>query len=134
MVRLKEDGLHGLRTRKEFQFHNGTIKSKAACTRFKYASEFQFHNGTIKRINGLHTGAQIENFNSTMVRLKVYCLFLPIIVFSNFNSTMVRLKASSQGFKDGSLVKFQFHNGTIKSISDKIPVTCHGISIPQWYD
>ncbi len=66
-------GRNSVKTKKtQFQFHNGTIKSKS-CVGFTWAK---------------HT-----YFNSTMVRLKValYALGSPIVA-TDFNSTMVRLK------------------------------------------
>ena len=54
-------------------------------------------------------------FNSTMVRLKVTQLAGQQFASRSFNSTMVRLKASQHHFYRVDDVRFQFHNGSIKS-------------------
>ena len=88
-----------------------------------------------------------------MVRLKVDRAYNPQIK-SSFNSTMVRLKDGSHGWRSHlETLKFQFHNGSIKSIvRDHRLTTCvvfqfHNgsiksepadgvsrVSIPQWFD
>ena len=53
---------------------------------------------------------------------------------SSFNSTMVRLKAAYQVCMD-AVNAFQFHYGTIKSITSDSKAQIHLIvSIPLWYD
>ena len=49
MVRLKALRLDLLRTFFKFQFHYGTIKSKAQREEVYALTPFQFHYGTIKR-------------------------------------------------------------------------------------
>ena len=41
-------------------------------------------------------GAGVNNFNSSMVRLKVYCFRRVFVLSFYFNSSMVRLKAAAQ--------------------------------------
>ena len=76
----------------QFQFHYGSIKSRAI-SRVLYASDY---------------------FNSTMVRLKVtgYSVYNSFI--SNFNSTMVRLKGAMAYYSRATASRFQFHYGSIK--------------------
>ena len=56
----------------------------------------------------------LDNFNSTMVRLKAAYRIIMQSLEGNFNSTMVRLKAAGAEIADFG-TKFQFHYGTIKS-------------------
>ena len=56
--------------RNQFQFHNGSIKSRMVEVRVPRGFVFQFHNGSIKRSASDHQNATFTRFNSTMVRLK----------------------------------------------------------------
>ena len=107
-----------------FQFHNGSIKRQDLADKriiMYNATLFQFHNGSIKssrNTQGATHGFCNSGFNSTMVRLKVRTrqeqTWIPCNV--GFNSTMVRLKErSSVDRVFHYLIKFQFHNGSIKS-------------------
>ena len=59
----------------KFQFHYGTIKSNWAAYLQRTYSTFQFHYGTIKSQYHVQDASGLpENFNSTMVRLKVSVL------------------------------------------------------------
>ena len=46
----------------EFQFHNGSIKSKKSKVSVKTYHKFQFHNGSIKRTTNPHLAQAIELF------------------------------------------------------------------------
>ena len=99
-----------------FQFHNGSIKSKQHQVNFNFKTRFQFHNGSIKRRYGYpFTAISLLSFNSTMVRLKARLRTMLKRKCSSFNSTMVRLKAGNSVSIGGGIEKFQFHNGSIKS-------------------
>ena len=97
----------------EFQFHNGSIKSRFDYNTCPITLLFQFHNGSIKS----RTVANPDNilrfgFNSTMVRLKGWEWWDSDGCLSSFNSTMVRLK----GLQHRQRWRL-----------------CH-VSIPQWFD
>ena len=53
-----------------FQFHNGSIKRSESPLQFLGQLQFQFHNGSIKRMAKQLNRPQSFSFNSTMVRLK----------------------------------------------------------------
>jgi len=63
--------LPDLRDVASFQFHIGTIKSNTILRIYQGFQKFQFHIGTIKRTMAGIGYKYIENFNSTLVRLKV---------------------------------------------------------------
>ena len=140
-----------------FQFHNGSIKSAPPREGISHFVWFQFHNGSIKS----HDSEAVERFfcscfNSTMVRLKVRHPEKGLVILYGFNSTMVRLKVHSIVVLNGTVVLFQFHNGSIKSqladfihsvdsrfnstmvrLKAVLPCPCLGfgcVSIPQWFD
>ena len=76
-------------------------------------------NSTMVRLKDELLASSLEDiqnrFNSTMVRLKDD-IRLPEDL--GFNSTMVRLKARTGNSSTSTrLVKFQFHNGSIKRFS-----------------
>ena len=52
----------------------------------------------------------------------------------DFNSTMVRLKVYARARACVLLVVFQFHYGTIKRFAETISHSDNPISIPLWYD
>ena len=56
----------------------------------------------------------LDNFNSTMVRLKAAYRIIMQSLEGNFNSTMVRLKENTGIAMKLTLTIFQFHYGTIK--------------------
>jgi len=80
-----------------FQFHYGSVKRMATkSVNFKRV-RFQFHYGSVKR-KWTNIGlSPVDNFNSTMVRLKGFAYRFIRIDFENFNSTMVRLKEKPNG-------------------------------------
>ena len=51
-----------------------------------------------------------------MVRLKVNLRQNFCLILDNFNSTMVRLKVNETKFASAAGTQFQFHYGTIKSV------------------
>ena len=51
-------------------------------------------------------GAEQQDFNSTMVRLKVPPPASPCLSLSDFNSTMVRLKAIARAEMNGKKIYF----------------------------
>ena len=119
-----------------FQFHNGSIKSQAELTLRTELNTFQFHNGSIKSMaqnrsrlpnfcfnstmvrlkvsNNEWQGEHYSGFNSTMVRLKETDKQQGMPIMRCFNSTMVRLKANMEITTMIRMIKFQFHNGSIK--------------------
>ena len=159
MVRLKVTGMRGKRKLVvTFQFHNGSIKSHSDKPTRHRQLKFQFHNGSIKSDFKLDLGGsdrtgfnstmvrlkvranlglrrRMSGFNSTMVRLKESRLVLYRDQHSCFNSTMVRLKAGTSWKRTQTTSRFQFHNGSIKSVA--LPVLFIPrilVSIPQWFD
>ncbi len=56
----------------------------------------------------------LNDFNSTMVRLKAVVEEYDEADYRDFNSTMVRLKVSSLYIKIPFRVLFQFHYGSVK--------------------
>ena len=103
--------------------------------KIRYFIWFQFHYGTIKSAPSAQPAVTPTNFNSTMVRLKVWIPICWLINFPDFNSTMVRLKVSRRSLVlplllhfNSTMVRlkgctlsficvrtwFQFHYGTIK--------------------
>ena len=57
---------------------------------------FQFNYCTIKRYIIIQKVGSFNNFNSTIVRLKVFIQVLINISAQNFNSTIVRLKGETE--------------------------------------
>ena len=142
------------KVRKIFQFHYGTIKrilliagccelphfnstivrlKASSSSIFRLPSSFQFHYGTIKRTSARSAFNQFSYFNSTMVRLKEGVSAFLRESPTHFNSTMVRLKESLMK-QTSSRTAFQFHYGTIKSLSAPPSIVGSHISIPLWYD
>ena len=137
MVRLKDDPALKGRITHEFQFHNGTIKSKPIFFSYFPAISFQFHNGTIKRCYKLHRCNYVSYFNSTMVRLKEVvgrrAAYLRTL-FQFHNGTIKRGRHPLRQDLFSPAVPFQFHNGTIKRRGQAHRCADEAISIPQWYD
>ena len=77
--------------------------------------EFQFQNGAIKRSFKNFITPLDYDFNSKMVRLKVFFCIIVAIITPNFNSKMVRLKEKPCSCLKSCLSVFQFQNGAIKS-------------------
>ena len=79
-------------------------------------------NSTMVRLKECRTVRDLPpapGFNSTMVRLKVTRAEDNLtIIGRRFNSTMVRLKGMVVGMVHGRLIVFQFHNGSIKRMSN----------------
>ena len=55
-----------------FQFHKGTIKTRALERRERFSLRFQFHKGTIKTTDQLADLLADLYFNSIKVRLKQF--------------------------------------------------------------
>ena len=110
MVRLKGISIKLSWIVPRFQFHYGTIKRIGKWYESKRLQVFQFHYGTIKREMQTHLITPDEDFNSTMVRLKVVCFSPSMAVLTYFNSTMVRLKATEDG---SSTDGHQYFNSTM---------------------
>ena len=137
MVRLKGEYRVPLRVSFTFQFHNGSIKRRHL--NLVIALPFLRFNSTMVRLKALscrYTKHANPSFNSTMVRLKVtptwrrrWHLFKVSI------PTMVRLKGGASPMTSISSLKFQFHNGSIKSLSLHTWQRVYSsVSIPQWFD
>ena len=90
------------------------LKALPTCKPRRTICSFQFHYGTIKRKTVCHQTSWQDDFNSTMVRLKAYRIYLTARRYYDFNSTMVRLKDLQVRNLDLTN-QFQFHYGTIKS-------------------
>ena len=75
-----------------FQFLYGTIKSGNVYYRRRRLLAFQFLYGTIKRQRHEPTKFQDNNFNSSMVQLKVKIKNKRPHIEMHFNSSMVQLK------------------------------------------
>ena len=135
-----------------FQFHRSTIKTYKGHTSrqldFDFNSimvqlkqlerenikfllnRFQFHNGTIRTHFISGKSVCLPNFNSIMVQLKPKITLLTPTKIRDFNSIMVQLKLLF-GLRFKILLRFQFHNGTIKTFKLILSLTCSTtISIP----
>ena len=77
-----------------------------------------------------HLKSLVQHFNSIMVQLKHEVADVKATVSTNFNSIMVQLKLLTPSRILFSLIKFQFHNGTIKTIYGKERNKTVQISIP----
>ena len=96
---------------------------------------FQFHNGSIKRDDEVNIVIYQPSFNSTMVRLKgISTAFIEkdSYQFQFHNGSIKSLSNMQQAEKPNA---FQFHNGSIKSEPEKeISMRVDFVSIPQWFD
>ena len=78
-------------------------------------NQFQFHNGSIKSRVGRGPEPEEKRFNSTMVRLKDLCLIFNqfrFFVFQFHNGSIKRNAFVATVYVPS---EFQFHNGSIKS-------------------
>ena len=143
-----------------FPFHNGSIETEYFTTADFHYCKFPFHNGSIEtKKNSIRYWLGIENFHSTMVRLRPAIRYLVNVLNRDFHSTMVRLRHfKCVQFADApARYGFPFHNGSIETRSgsgrynDKGLFPFHNgsieterkmtwlelitkISIPQWFD
>ena len=119
-----------------FQFHSGSIKSRAQPRHWWRFERFQFHSGSIKSDTSEDSTSPFHGFNSIVVRLKAppqlwsvtqRPRFNSIVVRLKggffprkthngpcFNSIVVRLKGASTALADRVTGEFQFHSGSIK--------------------
>ena len=75
------------------------------------------------------------SFNSTMVRLKVMCQRRGWVLSYKFQFHNGSIKSVNVTFGRSALVVFQFHNGSIKSAKPQLDnETRDRVSIPQWFD
>ena len=88
---------------------------------------FQFHKGTIKTRSHCFLSLHKHYFNSIKVRLKQSSL-MAILSISHFNSIKVRLKLSVWIVSTLICLLFQFHKGTIKTVSR----IGHGLKFPDF--
>jgi len=73
MVRLKDKDPDNWKNRQAvFQFHYGSVKREQYDQAKRGSAGFQFHYGSVKRIKQASGMVELKDFNSTMVRLKVY--------------------------------------------------------------
>ena len=121
----------------ELKYFNSTmVRLKAKL--IKHNAEgyiFQFHYGTIKSRLARDVEFTFRDFNSTMVRLKEFCVSIEPRPPTNFNSTMVRLKERCVAcFK----VRGFYFNSTMVRLKVKsnfgVYLNGNNISIPLWYD
>ena len=140
----------------KFQFHNGSIKSRAQTALQGLCQGFNSTMVRLKDFTAVSLFVIEGRFNSTMVRLKGIVCLISKIRIGSFNSTMVRLKVSKCHVILAITHRFQFHNGSIKS-HNSIPTAKTGkqfnstmvrlkvrntlircgrsiVSIPQWFD
>ena len=112
-----------------FQYHTGSIKSRAGAGRGAHGTTFQYHTGSIKRMEKDQNGKSrySSRFNTTLVQLKVCSVCaLHHDVYISFNTTLVQLKVM---VREGGFVCplwFQYHTGSIKRRSGRS--SCGGIS------
>ena len=117
MVRLKGINQYWVRVYvEEFQFHNGSIKSKPVISGLTSQIAFQFHNGSIKSDykDSQFVADMLFQFHNGSIKRRMH-VQMPLHELTCFNSTMVRLKAIEILATDEVVTRFQFHNGSIKS-------------------
>ena len=138
LVRLKGDAIHAtLLHRFLFQFHTGSIKSKADMTKgvkeicfnsilvrlkgkiAKFFTmrqlKFQFHTGSIKR--SVSTACRFPNRNTFQ-----------------FHTGSIKSDDSTIGIRK-QIFEFQFHTGSIKSrFCQRSFGRGNQVSIPYWFD
>ena len=139
MVRLKALQTSSVLTYTQ-RFNSTMVRLKAVTPKAKSPSHSCF-NSTMVRLKV--TPSDFSSticvcFNSTMVRLKGESPSHPRQRFPSFNSTMVRLKVYEGIVTPISFQRFQFHNGSIKSIGTfegqdiAIKFQFHNGSIKSW--
>ena len=79
---------------------------------------FQFHEGPIKTIAKLYPRSLVSSFNSMKVRLKQLDQLVKQGELTGFNSMKVRLKQVDNSFTDLRVIRFQFHEGPIKTLKN----------------
>ena len=121
-----------------FQFHKGTIKPTSPEAGSNFHSDFNSIKVRLNLANLLLTlmvllyfnsikvrlnlcllnllASQLRDFNSIKVRLNPLTLLWHYLTFLHFNSIKVRLKLIHYSYRY-SYEEFQFHKGTIKTLS-----------------
>ena len=137
---------------KKFQFHKGTIRTQLLKWRVVLLPDFNsikvrleqnwcsllrwwwlYFNSIKVRLELISRNISSHistNFNSIKVRLERNKLLLPLNIVLNFNSIKVRLEPHSLNAAKGSIPIFQFHKGTIRTLSRRISCMPMPISIP----
>ena len=97
-----------------FQFHKGTIRTRAGLSYKLLKYLFQFHKGTIRtRLRAIEMLLLIVfQFHKGTIRTFKAAGLNPYLM--NFNSIKVRLEPPSTS-DSASLISFQFHKGTIRT-------------------
>ena len=81
--------------------------------------KFQFHIGAIRRSSSAVTlFPKDRGFNSILVQLEVIIRVLGSLLMQRFNSILVQLEARQAPKVQQQRVKFQFHIGAIRSITN----------------
>ena len=94
IVRLRPWASHaGGTVRDKFQFYNSAIKTLFAKFTFHCLLPFQFYNSAIKTFQNFWLWCRFDNFNSTIVRLRLSTDSVDFVVYN----------------------KFQFYNSAIKT-------------------
>ena len=78
-------------------------------------SIFQFHKGSIKTVSFSTAGANLLNFNSIKVRLRLGCRFVVVDWPMRFQFHKGSIKTVVPSFARLKQLKFQFHKGSIKT-------------------
>jgi len=117
-----------------FQFHYGSIMGKGSNPHKEGNPKFQFHYGSIMGIDNRTELTDLEDFNSTMVRL--WGFFSP-----DFGSLDIKFQfhygsiMGPQGiYRPTTPLPFQFHYGSIMGLALLGLVNVILISIPLWFD
>ena len=118
MVRLR-DYLRLVCVCLSINFNSSMVRLRAAIVDVvaAWSLEFQFLYGAIKRLYFCDLGYSKQDFNSSMVRLRVVPSMLLRSSQTNFNSSMVRLRDNCRGIPCWYAVTFQFLYGAIKRLS-----------------
>ena len=116
-----------------FQFLHGTIKSLFWCSYQRGQGEFQFLHGTIKSNDYAKLPAELTNFNSFMVQLKVKTVRTPSgsSAFQFLHGTIKRLQ---QIFFEDFLAYFNSFMVQLKGEAHNRKNPLGIISIPSWYN
>ena len=113
-----------------FQFHKGTIRTETVEVENGAEIKFQFHKGTIRTLLALALYQAYSHFNSIKVQLEQARNGKADNFIPYFNSIKVQLEPSTLLNRLNAALTFQFHKGTIRTMSFyKIPLRTL-ISIP----
>ena len=86
---------------------------------------FQFHKGTIRTLSLRDNLSLSLDFNSIKVRLELIMMSFALLMLSDFNSIKVRLEPCTAVRLSSPRTKFQFHKGTIRTLSRFLLLISH---------